>query len=175
MAGQGRTEDSAPYLSARPVGEADAWTAEAPTHTQALVDVSTEVPPVDIAGKLRIGEGETAVVRRRIMYVDGTAVEKTDSWYPAPIAAGTALAERRKIKGGAVTLLAELGHAIAETVEDVTAASLEPGAAAELELPAGTPVLILVRTSLNADGQPVEVGVMQMLAGQHLNYRSKAA
>ncbi len=175
MAGQEPGEAAAPYLTAREGGQPDVWTSSGPEHTQRLVAVSETVPPSDVAALLDVAVDKTAVVRRRIMYLSGKPVELTDSWYPAAIAAGTALAEHRKIKGGAVTVLAELGHVIAEAHDDVTATRLAPDLATELGLDAGRPVLVVTRVSRDGSGRPIEVGVMHMLAGQHLSYHTRVS
>jgi DNA-binding GntR family transcriptional regulator len=134
--------------------------------------VVTDVPPADVAAALRLPPGASAVVRRRMMLLDGQPVELTDSWYPEEIAAGTALADPRKIKGGAVTLLAGLGYVVHEAREDIAFRGATVGEAGELGLRAGTPVIVLSRTCLTAGGVPFEVSVMVMVAeGRHLRYR----
>ncbi len=105
------------------------------------------------------------------MYVDNRPVELTDSYYPAALARGTRLAETRKIPGGAVTLLAELGHAIHEVSEDVTVDLPDAERRGALALGEGEPVLLLTRTGFAADRRPVEVSVMTMPRGSHLRYR----
>ncbi|MEU8310785.1 UTRA domain-containing protein [Actinomadura sp. NPDC048955] len=99
-------------------------------------------------------------------------MELTDSWYPAEIAEGTALAAPGKIRGGAVTLLADMGYAVHEAREDIVFRSATGDEAAELGLSPGTPVIVLSRTCLNADGVAFEASVMVMVAeGRHLRYR----
>jgi DNA-binding GntR family transcriptional regulator len=133
-------------------------------HSQHLAEVTVAQPPPEIASTLGLLAEEPAIVRRRIMYVDDVPVELADSYYPPRIAAGTALAEHRKIRGGAVTLLAEMGHAPVDITEDITVDTHD-----------GRPTLVLTRTSRDHTGQVVEVSVMRMLAGQHLTYRTQAA
>jgi len=168
--------DSLPYLSPRLEGEVDAWTQEAAqagrTGTQRLREVATEVPPSEVAAALGLVPGRPAVVRRRTMFLDDRPVELTDSWYPVEIAGGTTLAETGKIKGGAVTLLAGIGYPVHEAREDITFRGATSGEAAELGLAAGTPVIVLSRTCLNAEGVVFESSVMVMVAeGRHLRYR----
>ncbi|TYB49450.1 GntR family transcriptional regulator [Actinomadura chibensis] len=167
---------SLPYLSPRREGEVDAWTEEAAqagrVGTQRLREVTTEVPPPNVASALGLPAGRPAVVRRRTMLLDGRPVELTDSWYPVEIADGTALAAMGKIKGGAVTLLANLGHSVHEAREDIAFRNATADEAAELNLPAGTPVIVLSRTCLDAEGVVFEVSVMVMVAeGRRLRYR----
>lgn len=172
--------NSLPYLSPRREGQADAWSEEAAqagrVGTQRVREVVTEVPPADVASALGLPPDVAAVVRRRTMLLDDRPVELTDSWYPAQIAAGTALAAPGKIKGGAVTLLAGLGYAVHEAREDITFRATTAGEAAELELQAGTPAIVLSRTCLTVEGVPFEASVMVMVAeGRHLRYRLTAS
>jgi DNA-binding GntR family transcriptional regulator len=154
----------------------DAWSEEAAqagrVGTQQIREVVTDEPPLDIAAALRLPPGAQAVVRRRTMLLDDIPVELTDSWYPAGIAVGTALASAGKIKGGSVTLLAELGYAVHEAREDITFRSATADEALALETSPGTPVIVLFRTCFTAAGVPFEASVMVMLAeGRHLRYR----
>lgn len=168
--------DSLPYLSPRPEGQSDAWSEEAAqagkVGTQRLRQVVSEVPPGDVVEALGLQRGALATVRRRIMLLDGRPVELTDSWYPLDVAAGTALAESGKIKGGAITLLAGLGYRVHEAREDITFRGATEEEAGQLGLAAGTPVIRLFRTCLTKDGVPFEASVMVMVAeGRHLRYR----
>ena len=78
-------------------------------------------PSDEVSSLLGLSPGETAIVRRRVIELDDQPCELTDSYYPASIARGTRLAEKRKIPGGAVSLLAALGHVGTRVREDVTA------------------------------------------------------
>ncbi|MEV4316773.1 hypothetical protein [Actinocrispum sp. NPDC049592] len=53
-------------------------------------------------------------------------VELTDSYYPVAIARGTWLAESRKIPGGAVAYLTDLGHPARRVREDISARLATP-------------------------------------------------
>ena len=167
---------SVPYLTPRTGDQADAWSEEAATTgqtgTQKLREVTEAMPPQDVAAALGLSPGETAVVRRRVMFFDDQPVELTDSWYPAAVASGTALGEPRKIKGGAVTLLAELGYVAHEAREEIECRPATADEATELKLTPGAPVIALTRTTLTADEVPFEVSVMTMVAaGRRLRYR----
>lgn len=128
------------------------------------------VPPRAVAAALGLIEGEAAVVRRRLMRRDGRPVELTDSYYPLSIARGTGLAERRKIRGGAPTLLAALGHHPGHVVEDVEVRATTPAERAALELGEGEPVLVLLRTTRSRAGVPMEASLMTMKQGARLRY-----
>jgi GntR family transcriptional regulator len=99
------------------------------------------------------------VVRRRLVTLDDRPVEVADSWYPLRIAEGTALADDRPIRGGALRLLAELGYTATRHVEDI--AVVDPPADAA-EVLGTSAVLELTRTSYTAIDEPFEVAVMLM-------------
>lgn len=168
--------DAQPYLTPRQAGEGDAWGAEAAARgrrgTQRLLAVEEVDPPDSVREFLSIGPTDRAVVRRRLILLDDKPVEMADSYYPAHIARGTRLAERGKIPGGAVTLLAALGFTLEdEPLEDVSAATASPDQCATLGLPPNTPVLVLTRFTASTDGEPLEVSVMAMT--RHLQYRQR--
>ncbi|MBA6439781.1 MULTISPECIES: GntR family transcriptional regulator [Streptomyces] len=166
---------SMPYL--RPVegGQGDAWGEEAAARggrgTQRILHAGEVPAPAVVARLLGLEDGDTVVVRRRIMYLDEQPCELTDSYYPAHIAAGTGLAGTAKIRGGAVALLAELGHVGRRVREDVTA---RMPAAQERELlrtGAEEPVLCLERVMLDAHERPLQADLITMPAQrQRLRY-----
>lgn len=159
----GWTATSVPYLAPQAPGQPDAWTQEFGLRaSQHLREVDLVVPPAEVAELLRIDPGAKAVVRRRTVALDRKPVELADSWYPALIADGTGLAADKRIKGGAVTLLAELGYTTARAVEDVRAPRITREQSSLLFLPENERVLELTRTSYGADGEPFEVSVMAM-------------
>lgn len=167
---------SSPYLRPRRAGELDAWAEETAERkvsgAQHLREVAEVLPPAIVAEGLGLGPEELVVVRRRVMLVDGQPVELTDSYYPTHIARGTALAEPRKIRGGAVTLLAALGHQAAHVQEDVSARPATPADRELLALADGEWVLILARLVRSSGGVPVEMGIMTMTAmDRHLRYQ----
>lgn len=167
---------SLPYLTPRAEGQSDAWAEEASaagqSGTQVIRAAGLQVPPAEVALSLALPEGAGAVVRRRTMLLDGRAVELTDSWYPPQVAARTALADPGKIRGGAVTLLAALGYRVHEAREDISVRTVSAEEADLLEVPAGSPVIVLFRACLTDAGMPFEASVAVMPAeGRHLRYR----
>ncbi|MFF3210482.1 GntR family transcriptional regulator [Streptomyces sp. NPDC002886] len=175
MNGSGWTSTSMPYLTPRADGDSDAWTAEVEVAgrrgAQRILRAGEADPPAEVARMLDLTSGETAIVRRRIIELDGEPTELTDTYYPADIAAGTPLAGTAKIRGGAVTLLATLGHIGVRAVENVTARMPDPEEREQLRLGPVEPILRLTRTTYDAAGRPIQADVMIMPAGrQQLRY-----
>jgi GntR family transcriptional regulator len=157
---------SMPYLTPREAGQLDAWGAETAARgrrgSQRIVHAGEVAAPSDIAALLGIAEGEDVVVRRRVMYLDDVPCELTDTYYPTHIARGTRLAGTAKIPGGAVSLLAEMGHTGARVQEDVTARMPSDEERATLGTGAQEPVLELTRVTLGGNDQPIQVDRMAM-------------
>ncbi|MFJ6363467.1 UTRA domain-containing protein [Streptomyces globisporus] len=168
---------SLPYVLPKSDGQADTWsddTSGQPT-SQHLLEVAEVTPPARIASALALGQGERAVVRRRLMKRGDRPVELTDSYYPLTVAAGTALAEKRKIKGGAPTLLAELGYLPRHVTEEVETREPSASEIASLELEPGEPVLVLCRLTTAQNGSPMEASLMTMRRGAILRYEIEVA
>lgn len=158
------TSDSAAYLLPQSGDSTDAWAQEAAAQgavgTQLLLAVGLDTPPPAVRDLLRLEDGHEAVCRRRLILRDDTPVELADSWYPAKIATGTELAQARKIKGGAPTLLAQLGHTITDVVEYVASRLADDAEQEHLHLGPHDPVLVLTRLNRNQHGEPIEASVM---------------
>jgi GntR family transcriptional regulator len=163
------TSSSADYLIARRTRTGDAWAREAGsvgrTGSQRISEVATVAATAEVAQALQMLEGDPVVVRRREILLDGLPVELADSYYPAAIADGTALARPDKIPGGAVTLLAEQGHDVAVAVEEVGARPATAAEEASLTVQDGW-VIVLTRLSLDRVGRPVEYAVNVCPASQ---------
>ncbi|MFE2297933.1 UTRA domain-containing protein [Streptomyces sp. NPDC059445] len=171
MAEKQRRNDSLAYVSPREQGQADAWTEEAQQRGgQQLTEVAEVAPPPEVAAALSLEQGAKAAVRRRLILLDGEPIELADSYYPLEIARGTALLETKKIKGGAPTLLAQLGYAPSHVTEDLELREPIPLERAALSLPQGSSVLTLLRTTKTQDGIPYEVQLMVMKAPRRLHY-----
>ncbi|MCX5179889.1 UTRA domain-containing protein [Streptomyces virginiae] len=171
MSGSEWTSRSMPYLTARPPGATDAWTDEAAEAGrrggQRVLRAGEVTSPAAVALMLDLPTGSTVVTRRRIIELDGDVTELTDTYYPAGIAAGTALAGTAKIRGGAVTLLAALGHVGVRVVEDVTARMPDAHECAQLRLAPAEPVLQLARTTYDSTDRAIQADIMVMPAGRH--------
>ncbi|QYX79275.1 GntR family transcriptional regulator [Streptomyces akebiae] len=166
---------SMPYLTSREKGQGDAWGADAAAQgrrgTQRILYAGEVQAPAEVARLLGLAEGETVVVRRRLILLDDQPNEVTDTYFPVRIARGTGLAGTAKIPGGAVTLLARLGHVGALVREDVTADNPDDEERETLRTAPGEPVLRLTRVTLDRDDRPIQVDRMVMPARrQRLRY-----
>jgi DNA-binding GntR family transcriptional regulator len=168
------------YAKPQPAGAADAWTEEANSQSakgsQSLTRTGEAAPPPAVADAFRLKAGETAIVRGRIIYADEEPVELADTYYPRDIAEGTPLAEPRKIKGGAVTLLTEMGHTPTRIIEDVTARPPSESERQQLRIAEHEPVVVIERLSLDGSGRPVQADVMVAPAKlRRLRYEMKVS
>jgi GntR family transcriptional regulator len=174
----GWTHASVPYLKPRAAGQADAWTAETAARgrkgTQRILLAGEVRACGEVADLLGLDEAAEAIVRRRVILLDGEATELTDTYYPAAIARGTRLTETSKIPGGAVTLLAGLGH-VAHVVREVVRARLPDLREQELlATGAAVPVLTLTRVTADRRGIPFQVDVSVFPAtAQGLSYEMR--
>ncbi|MEU9619996.1 GntR family transcriptional regulator [Streptomyces sp. NPDC088251] len=166
MGGSEWISTSVPYLAASPGVRGDVWAAEAAAEgrrgSQRIVQAGEVEAPGAVAELLGMPERQSVIARRRIMYLDGEPCELTDTYYPVGIAGGTGLAGTAKIPGGAIRLLAELGHVGVRVREDVTARQATEHEREQLRLTAGEPVLQLTRLTLDDADRPIQVDVMAM-------------
>lgn len=165
---------SSPYVAPRRDGQGDAWTEEASRRglrgSQRIVHAGEVPAPPEVAAGFGVSEGDTVVVRRRVMLLNGSPVELTDTYYPVGVARGTRLAETTKIPGGAVTLLASLGFETQQVHEEVYARLVSTAEREALDLAHGDPVLCMTRVTEGGAG-PFQVDVSVFpAAGQRLRY-----
>jgi GntR family transcriptional regulator len=152
-------------LSARGWGSGRSiWSADAGSRELSVdqLEVRRAAPPAHIRLLLDLADDPDAqvVVRSRRYVLDGKPVLLSVSYLPGGLAAGTMMEYQDAGPGGVYARLRELGHAPARFREDLRARMPEPGEAAALGLPPGTPVVDIVRTAYGADRQVVEVSEM---------------
>ena len=169
---------SAAYVRPRGRGQKDAWTEETAARgrsgTQRIVQAGEVEAPAEVGDALGLDPGATVIGRRRVIYLDGQATELTDTYYPVDIARGTRLAETAKIPGGAVTLLASMGHVPHLVREEVHARMPDTAERAVLAMGPDEPVLHLLRVTHGADSQPFQVDVSVFPATtQRLRYEMR--
>lgn len=113
------------------------------------------------------------VVRRRVIYLDGSPTELTDTYYPWTSRTGRALPHtqdpwRRGDPARDDGLLAHRVH------EEVYARMPNAAERDELALAEGEPVLCMTRVTENGDGRPFRADVSVFpAAGQRLRYEPR--
>ncbi|WP_374100950.1 GntR family transcriptional regulator [Streptomyces phytophilus] len=157
-------------------GEPYAWISEAAKRSKAgvnrILKVAEVVPPAQVGEALRLAAGETAAMRYRLLLLDDEPAELVWSYYPADLARGTALLERRRIKGGSPTLLASRGYPPREMVDRVSWRSPTEEEFLGLELPTEVPVARTFRVVYSDDARPIEATIMVKAGHLHeLLYR----
>jgi GntR family transcriptional regulator len=122
-----------------------------------VIHVGPEKAPGDVARRLSLKSGTKVLVRRRRYFTDDQPTEIAVSYIPWDVAAGTAIADENPGPGGIYARIEERGHRLGQFSEDVTARMPTPEEVRALRLPAGTPVLTLVRVAFDTEGRAVEV------------------
>lgn len=125
-----------------------------------LLHLAEVEAPAEVQDALRLEPCASVILRHRLMTLHDVPVELSWSYYPAAIAAGTALTERKRIRGGATELLGQLGYAPVSYEERITARLPTTAELELLDLPDDVPVLRQLRVLLTESGQPVEATVM---------------
>lgn len=151
----------ASMMTASRPGEPYSWISEAAKRSQKgsnrLLEIAEVVPPGRVREVLGLDERGTAVMRWRIGLLDGKPAELVRSFYPADIARGTRLADRRKIPGGSPTLLNSMGYP-ARGQDDVIGTRLATSEEYELlDLPGDIPLLDVFRVVYSDKRRPIEV------------------
>ncbi|MFH9661300.1 GntR family transcriptional regulator [Streptomyces sp. NPDC017248] len=159
-----RTMRPASYMAPAEAREPFRWLTEAgklgSEARSTLLGVSEVRPPADVAAVLDITDDETVFLRHQVLSIDGEPVELVKSYYPSALARGTAIAEKRKIRGGTPALLAELGFPPRLSVDRVSARVPTQEQYQALRLPSDLPVLRTLRVVYSDDDRPIEATVM---------------
>jgi GntR family transcriptional regulator len=125
----------------------------------------------EVAQRLGTDEAAIVVVRRRLFVVNGEPIARCDSYYPAEIADGTALAEPENIEGGAYGLIEDpegpIGRRLRRSIDDLECRMPTPGEVEELQLGPGVPVVRVLRTVFDSEKVAVEVQETIAAADKH--------
>lgn len=127
----------------------------------ARIDVPSivrEVPPRDVAERLKVEPTELSVIHRENHYfADDEPVQIVSTYLRWDEAQGTLLMQPKTGKDGIYGRLEELGHVMTRVRDEISARMPTPEEAAVLDLLPGVPVLEVLHTSLDQDGIPFEV------------------
>ncbi len=121
--------------------------------------------------RLEMDDDALVVVRRRLFLVEDQPVARCDSYYPAAIAAGTAIAEPRRIRGGALAVIEDpqgpIRRVAGRWVDDLVARMATRTEIDQLRLALGVPVVRVLRTIHDVEGLPLEVQESVAAADRH--------
>lgn len=131
-----------------------------------LLQVAEVVPPKEVAQALGLAADDRVVLRRRLLLHDGEPVELSSSYYPLSFAAGTPLARKAKIPGGAPRVLTDLGLPERAFEDRISVRHPLREEIDALELPFNVPVFRQFRVVFSDDEQPIEVSIL--VKGGHL-------
>jgi GntR family transcriptional regulator len=141
------------------------------TPEQEILEVKTWPAPAEISMRLNLDEGAPVVVRRRVFRLDSRPVAFCDSYYPAELAEGTAIAEMQNISGGVHALIEDPGgpirRAVSRSVDDLVARMPTREEADGLGLPPGMPIVRVIRTIYDSADDPLEVQDTVAAADRH--------
>lgn len=132
------------------------------------IEVAIVEPPEPVATRLELADGEFAVVRRRLRYVDDQPYNTNDSYFPFSLVSNSEIARSADITRGANRVLEELGHPQVRMIDDISARMPTSEESSRLKLEPGTPVVVYVRVGYDLEDMPVRVAVSVLPADKHL-------
>lgn len=132
------------------------------TPRQEVLDVQDSVPaPAHVAVKLDMHDDTPVVMRYVRQHADEVPVRLVRLWFPGEWASGTALADRKRIRGGVAAYVEALTgrHLVASDIEleGRVPTPHERAKSTGLDLARGVSVVRVLTTFLDADEQPVYV------------------
>ncbi|MFI0914536.1 GntR family transcriptional regulator [Streptomyces abikoensis] len=159
-----RAFDTAATQHPAAMGEQYAWLTEAArqgkTGLNQILAVEEVVPPAQVRRAFGLTGDGTAILRKRLMLLDGEPAELCWSYYPLEIAAGSPLTERKKIRGGSPRLLADMGFPPREAIDQVSWRQPTEEEFLTLELPTEVPVGRTFRVVYSDEQRPVEASIL---------------
>lgn len=125
------------------------------------VTVSTASLPVPdaVAGPLGLGRGRMVVHLERVRTADGVPMALENVWLPADLVPGVDL--DRLASGSVYAALAAAGAEPERAEQSIRAGVLQPRDAGLLDVAAGSPALVVSRTTFDGRGRAVERAVSQ--------------
>ncbi|MFE1358821.1 GntR family transcriptional regulator [Streptomyces harbinensis] len=151
----------ASFITPPAPGEPYSWISEAAKRSQKgsnrIIAVREVIPPPRVREVLGLDDSGTAVLRSRVGLLNDKPAEVVHSWYPAELARGTRLADRRKIPGGSPALLEEMGYPTRGQDDIIATRMATTEEYLLLELPGDVPVLEVFRVVYSDDRRPIEV------------------
>ncbi|MFD2024035.1 MULTISPECIES: GntR family transcriptional regulator [Promicromonospora] len=136
-----------------------------PTQT---IDIAIVQPPPEVADRLPLADGELAVVRRRVRYLEDEPYLTNDSYFPFSIAEGTEIMSPDDIARGANVVLAEKGYVQDYARDEITVRMPTREEQQRLALMPGVPVAHQVTTGYDRNGRALRVAVTVLPGDRHV-------
>jgi len=116
-------------------------------------------PPPEVAERLSVSPKTKSVLRREnVFYADDDPVHRVTTYIPWPIAKGTGLLQEEVPHPyGIHGVLEDQHHTMTRIREEISTRMPRPGEISHLQLRPGVPVLEVLHTSIDQDGEPYEV------------------
>ncbi|MFE2838485.1 GntR family transcriptional regulator [Streptomyces mirabilis] len=152
------------------------WISEAEKRGQhgslKLLEVAVVTPPHEVRQAFGLDEKGQALLRKQVLLLDDEPTELARSYYPLNLAEGTAMMERRRIRGGTPALLSELGFPPREFVDEVSSEIPTEDEVVALELPKDMPIMLTFRVVYSDGERPIEVSLLAKAAHRYrMRYR----
>jgi GntR family transcriptional regulator len=120
--------------------------------------VATVPPPPEVADRLKLDDGQMVVRRENWYFADDEPVQVGVTFIPAALVEDSPLGREKKLGPGSIyQRFEDLGHPIVRMREEVSARMPTPDEVKGLGIPPGVPVLDVLHTSVDDQGQPFEV------------------
>ncbi len=133
-------------------------------------DISVELvtPPAEIAKRLQLPDGDLAVARKRVRYLDGVPFNTNDSYYPLSLVEGSEIMHPADVARGTNRVLTELGTDQVRAIDEIEIRMPTPEEAHRLDLGTGLPVAVHRVTGYTRDSRPVRCTVNVLPGDRHI-------
>lgn len=124
-----------------------------------VLSVERVTPPADVAARLKLSPDSASALRREnVFWADADPVQRVTTWLPWALAEDTALL-RDEVGHpfGIHGILEERGHTMARIHDEISARMPTPDEREHLQLSPGVPVLDVLHTSIDTEGEPYEL------------------
>jgi GntR family transcriptional regulator len=132
-----------------------------------MLGVTRENANPELAAWLKIPEGTEVIHRSRHVLANDQVAQIQDAWLPADLVEGTPFTSEEAVPGGTYDALIAAGHLPATMDEHIATRMPTYEEGVTLQTGVGTPVLIITRTTYDADQRVLE-GQRVVAAGDRI-------
>lgn len=124
-----------------------------------VLSVERVTPPEDVARRLDLAtDSDSALRRENVFWANTDPVQRVTTWIPWIIAEGTTLLDDEVGHAyGIHGVLEERGHTMTRLDDEISARMPTPDERDRLRLPPGVPVIDVLHTSIDQDGEAYEL------------------